>query len=133
MEVARLVVFVFLCLTTVVVCCQPSVSLRDLGLSEVQRSQLNELVSRLLPPLSPEEPTTVSSIWKTSHVSADSFFQNKYGEKINLVCCSFVLFYKKKTLTHFVFTQRVFTKKTIRSGLAVIPPSVPQPSSGRLL
>ncbi|XP_043960033.1 ATP-dependent zinc metalloprotease YME1L1-like isoform X2 [Gambusia affinis] len=58
---------------------EPSVSLRDLGLSEVQGSQLNELVSRLLPPLSPEEPTTVSSIWKTSHVSADSFFQNKYG------------------------------------------------------
>ncbi|PWA17910.1 hypothetical protein CCH79_00004011, partial [Gambusia affinis] len=57
---------------------EPSVSLKDLGLSEVQGSQLNELVSRLLPPLSPEEPTTVTSIWKTSHVSADSFFQNKY-------------------------------------------------------
>ncbi|XP_054876902.1 ATP-dependent zinc metalloprotease YME1L1-like isoform X2 [Poeciliopsis prolifica] len=58
---------------------EPSVSLRDLGLSDVQDSQLNELVSRLLPPLSPEEPPTVTSIWKTSHVSADSFFQNKYG------------------------------------------------------
>uniref|UniRef100_A0A3B3U5E0 ATP-dependent zinc metalloprotease YME1L1 n=1 Tax=Poecilia latipinna TaxID=48699 RepID=A0A3B3U5E0_9TELE len=51
---------------------------RDLGLSEVQGSQLNELVSRLLPPPSLEEPPTVTSIWKTSHVSADSFFQNKY-------------------------------------------------------
>ncbi|XP_007555834.1 ATP-dependent zinc metalloprotease YME1L1 isoform X1 [Poecilia formosa] len=58
---------------------EPSVSLRDLGLSEVQGSQLNELVSRLLPPPSLEEPPTVTSIWKTSHVSADSFFQNKYG------------------------------------------------------
>uniref|UniRef100_A0A3P9MWI9 ATP-dependent zinc metalloprotease YME1L1 n=1 Tax=Poecilia reticulata TaxID=8081 RepID=A0A3P9MWI9_POERE len=57
---------------------EPSVSLRDLGLSEVQGSQLDELVSRLMPPPSPEEPPTVTSIWKTSHVSADSFFQNKY-------------------------------------------------------
>uniref|UniRef100_A0A3B3YUT7 ATP-dependent zinc metalloprotease YME1L1 n=1 Tax=Poecilia mexicana TaxID=48701 RepID=A0A3B3YUT7_9TELE len=57
---------------------EPSVSLRDLGLSEVQGSQLNELVSRLLPPPSLEEPPTITSIWKTSHVSADSFFQNKY-------------------------------------------------------
>uniref|UniRef100_A0A3B5QSR6 ATP-dependent zinc metalloprotease YME1L1 n=1 Tax=Xiphophorus maculatus TaxID=8083 RepID=A0A3B5QSR6_XIPMA len=57
---------------------EPSVSLRDLGLSKVQGSQLNELVSRLLPPLSPEEPPTVTSTWKTSHVSTDNFFQNKY-------------------------------------------------------
>ncbi|XP_017261773.1 ATP-dependent zinc metalloprotease YME1L1 isoform X2 [Kryptolebias marmoratus] len=58
---------------------EPSVSLRDLGLSEVRVSQLNELVSRLLPVPSPEEPPTVTSIWRTSHVSADSFFQNKHG------------------------------------------------------
>uniref|UniRef100_A0A3Q2EJU4 ATP-dependent zinc metalloprotease YME1L1 n=1 Tax=Cyprinodon variegatus TaxID=28743 RepID=A0A3Q2EJU4_CYPVA len=57
---------------------EPSVSLRDLGLSEIQGSQLNELVSRLLPTPSPEEPPTVTSIWKTSHVSADNFFQNKH-------------------------------------------------------
>ncbi|XP_013860872.1 ATP-dependent zinc metalloprotease YME1L1 isoform X2 [Austrofundulus limnaeus] len=58
---------------------EPSVSLRDLGLSEVGASQLDVLVSRLLPVPSPEEPPTVSSIWRTSHVSADSFFQNKHG------------------------------------------------------
>ncbi|KAM4718485.1 ATP-dependent zinc metalloprotease YME1L1-like [Anableps anableps] len=58
---------------------EPSVSLRDLGLSEVQGSQLKELVTRLLPTPSLEEPPTVTSIWKTSHISADSFFQNKYG------------------------------------------------------
>ncbi|XP_038163849.1 ATP-dependent zinc metalloprotease YME1L1-like isoform X1 [Cyprinodon tularosa] len=58
---------------------EPSVSLRDLGLSEIQGSQLNELVSSLLPTPSPEEPPTVTSIWKTSHVSADNFFQNKHG------------------------------------------------------
>ncbi|KAM4544303.1 ATP-dependent zinc metalloprotease YME1L1-like isoform 1-T1 [Fundulus diaphanus] len=58
---------------------EPSVALRDLGLSEVQGSQLNELVSRLLPNPGPEEPPTVASVWRTSHVSGDSFFQNKHG------------------------------------------------------
>lgn len=59
---------------------QPSVSLRDLGLSEIRVSQLDELVSRLLPIPGPEEPPAVPSIWRTSHVSADNFFHNKHGE-----------------------------------------------------
>lgn len=46
-------------------------------------SQLDELVSRLLPAPTAEEPPTVTSIWRTSHVSADSFFQNKHGEQLN--------------------------------------------------
>ncbi|XP_060920170.1 ATP-dependent zinc metalloprotease YME1L1-like isoform X2 [Labrus mixtus] len=58
---------------------EPSVSLRDLGLSEVRASQLDELVSRLLPTLGTEEPPTVASAWRTSHVSANSFFHNKHG------------------------------------------------------
>lgn len=58
---------------------EPSVSLRDLGLSEIRVSQLDELVSRLLPLPGPEEPPAVSSIWRSSHVSADSFFHNKHG------------------------------------------------------
>ncbi|XP_022063740.1 ATP-dependent zinc metalloprotease YME1L1 isoform X2 [Acanthochromis polyacanthus] len=58
---------------------EPSVSLRDLGLSEVRVSQLDELISRLLPVPGPEEPPTVPSLWRTSHVSADSFFHNKHG------------------------------------------------------
>ncbi|XP_041669990.1 ATP-dependent zinc metalloprotease YME1L1-like isoform X1 [Cheilinus undulatus] len=58
---------------------EPSVSLRDLGLSEIRVSQLDELVSRLLPTPGPEEPPAVPSTWRTSHVSADSFFQNKHG------------------------------------------------------
>ncbi|KAM9839232.1 ATP-dependent zinc metalloprotease YME1L1-like isoform 2-T2 [Aulostomus maculatus] len=58
---------------------EPSVSLRDLGLSEIRMSQLDELVKRLLPTLRPEEPPTVPSVWKTSHVSADSFYHNKHG------------------------------------------------------
>uniref|UniRef100_A0AAQ5Z723 ATP-dependent zinc metalloprotease YME1L1 n=2 Tax=Amphiprion TaxID=80969 RepID=A0AAQ5Z723_AMPOC len=57
---------------------EPSVSLRDLGLSEVRVSQLDELISRLLPIPGPEEPPTVPSLWRTSHVSADSFFHNKH-------------------------------------------------------
>nr|XP_019958770.1 PREDICTED: ATP-dependent zinc metalloprotease YME1L1 isoform X2 [Paralichthys olivaceus] len=58
---------------------EPTVSLRDLGLSDISVNQLDELVGRLLPPLGPEELPTVPSVWKTSHVSTDSFFHNKHG------------------------------------------------------
>uniref|UniRef100_A0A671WIN6 ATP-dependent zinc metalloprotease YME1L1 n=1 Tax=Sparus aurata TaxID=8175 RepID=A0A671WIN6_SPAAU len=58
---------------------EPTVSLRDLGLSDIRLSQLDELVSRLLPTSGPEEPPTVASPWRTSHVSGDSFFHNKLG------------------------------------------------------
>ncbi|XP_029547837.1 ATP-dependent zinc metalloprotease YME1L1 isoform X6 [Salmo trutta] len=64
---------------------QPTVNLRDLGLSDLRVGQLDELVNRLLPSLSSEEGPAASR-WRTSHVSADSFFQNKHG-----VCiCLFV-------------------------------------------
>ncbi|XP_036790634.1 ATP-dependent zinc metalloprotease YME1L1 isoform X2 [Oncorhynchus mykiss] len=57
---------------------QPTVNLRDLGLSDLRVGQLDELVNRLLPsPGSEEGPA--ASIWRTSHVSADSFLQNKHG------------------------------------------------------
>uniref|UniRef100_A0A672ZDA1 ATP-dependent zinc metalloprotease YME1L1 n=1 Tax=Sphaeramia orbicularis TaxID=375764 RepID=A0A672ZDA1_9TELE len=59
---------------------EPSVSLRELGLSDIRESQLEELVSRLLPTLGPEEPPAGPSAWRTSHVSADNFFHNKHGE-----------------------------------------------------
>ncbi|XP_026148188.1 ATP-dependent zinc metalloprotease YME1L1-like isoform X1 [Mastacembelus armatus] len=58
---------------------EPNVSLRDLGLSEIKVGQLDEVVSRLLPIPGPKEPPSVPLIWKTSHVSADSFFHNKHG------------------------------------------------------
>ncbi|XP_029313535.1 ATP-dependent zinc metalloprotease YME1L1-like isoform X2 [Cottoperca gobio] len=58
---------------------EPSVSLRDLGLSEIRVSQLDELVNRLLPIPGSEEPPAVPSIWRSSHISADSFFHNKHG------------------------------------------------------
>ncbi|CAK6968555.1 ATP-dependent zinc metalloprotease YME1L1-like isoform X2 [Scomber scombrus] len=58
---------------------EPSVSLRDLGLSDIRVSQLDELVSRLLPTLGPEDHPAVPSTWKTSHLSTNSFFHNKHG------------------------------------------------------
>uniref|UniRef100_A0A8C7GU39 YME1 like 1 ATPase n=1 Tax=Oncorhynchus kisutch TaxID=8019 RepID=A0A8C7GU39_ONCKI len=62
---------------------QPTVNLRDLGLSDLRVGQLDELVNRLLPsPGSEEGPA--ASIWRTSHVSADSFLQNKHGEDVVL-------------------------------------------------
>lgn len=55
---------------------EPSVSLRDLGLSDLRVNQLDELVSRLLPSPAVEEPP---STWRSSHVSTHSFFHNKHG------------------------------------------------------
>ncbi|KAG9276474.1 ATP-dependent zinc metalloprotease YME1L1-like isoform X1 [Astyanax mexicanus] len=63
---------------------QPILNLKDLGLSELRLSGANELLSRLLPTLSPEDTSQpavchASSRWRTSHVSTDSFFHNKHG------------------------------------------------------
>uniref|UniRef100_A0A8C7MEU9 ATP-dependent zinc metalloprotease YME1L1 n=1 Tax=Oncorhynchus kisutch TaxID=8019 RepID=A0A8C7MEU9_ONCKI len=70
---------------------QPTVNLRDLGLSDLRVGQLDELVNRLLPsPGSEEGPA--ASIWRTSHVSADSFLQNKHGEDVVLFAESVFLF-----------------------------------------
>lgn len=64
---------------------QPTVSLRELGLSDLGVGQLSELVNRLLPRLesglsAPPAPLQYSSSWRTSHLSSDSFFHNKHGE-----------------------------------------------------
>lgn len=61
---------------------QPTLNLRDLGLSDIRASQLDELVSRLLPHPGPEEPPTFPYKWRTSHISSDSFFYNKHGELV---------------------------------------------------
>ncbi|XP_061777613.1 ATP-dependent zinc metalloprotease YME1L1-like [Nerophis ophidion] len=58
---------------------EPNVKLRELGLSDVGESQLDDLISRLLPAFGPEEPPVVPSIWRASHVSTDTFFHNKHG------------------------------------------------------
>uniref|UniRef100_A0A4W3GX91 ATP-dependent zinc metalloprotease YME1L1 n=1 Tax=Callorhinchus milii TaxID=7868 RepID=A0A4W3GX91_CALMI len=58
----------------------PMLNLRELGLSDLRSSQVDELVNRLLPCLtSVEETTAQSSQWQISHVSAQSFFENKHG------------------------------------------------------
>ncbi|PNJ17753.1 YME1L1 isoform 8 [Pongo abelii] len=56
---------------------EPSLNLRDLGLSELKIGQIDQLVENLLPGFC--KGKNISSHWHTSHVSAQSFFENKYG------------------------------------------------------
>lgn len=56
---------------------EPILNLRDLGLSELKIGQIDQLVDSLLPGFC--KGKNVSSHWHTSHVSAQSFFENKYG------------------------------------------------------
>ncbi|XP_043419423.1 ATP-dependent zinc metalloprotease YME1L1 isoform X3 [Prionailurus bengalensis] len=56
---------------------EPVLNLRDLGLSELKIGQIDQLVDNLLPGFC--KGKSVSSHWHTSHVSAQSFFENKYG------------------------------------------------------
>ncbi|KAF6133773.1 YME1 like 1 ATPase [Phyllostomus discolor] len=55
---------------------EPVLSLRDLGLSELKIGQIDQLVDYLLPGFC--KGKNISSHWRTSHVSAQSFFENKY-------------------------------------------------------
>ncbi|XP_030631111.1 ATP-dependent zinc metalloprotease YME1L1b isoform X3 [Chanos chanos] len=61
---------------------EPTWSLRDLGLTDLRVGQMGELVNRLLPYISQQEllplPKTGQNIWRTSHLSTDSFFHNKH-------------------------------------------------------
>uniref|UniRef100_A0A8C7MF03 ATP-dependent zinc metalloprotease YME1L1 n=1 Tax=Oncorhynchus kisutch TaxID=8019 RepID=A0A8C7MF03_ONCKI len=62
--------------------CEPS-GPGSIRTKDLRVGQLDELVNRLLPsPGSEEGPA--ASIWRTSHVSADSFLQNKHGEDVVL-------------------------------------------------
>ncbi|XP_023619650.1 ATP-dependent zinc metalloprotease YME1L1 isoform X2 [Myotis lucifugus] len=56
---------------------EPVLNLRDLGLSELKIGQIDQLVDSLLPGIC--KGKNISSHWHTSHVSAQSFFENKYG------------------------------------------------------
>ncbi|MCJ8745224.1 hypothetical protein PDJAM_G00127950 [Pangasius djambal] len=62
---------------------EPSWSLRDVGLTDLGVEQLDELVDRLLPcvtqDVSSKPPRAESCPWRTSYLSTDSFFHNKYG------------------------------------------------------
>ncbi|KAF5928846.1 hypothetical protein HPG69_012418 [Diceros bicornis minor] len=55
---------------------QAVLNLRDLGLSELKIGHIDQLVDSLLPGFC--KGKNVSSHWHTSHVSAQSFFENKY-------------------------------------------------------
>ncbi|XP_051266093.1 ATP-dependent zinc metalloprotease YME1L1b [Dicentrarchus labrax] len=63
-------------------CTEPMWNLRELGLSDLGAQQLDELVNRMLPRLSPQEaplPSGEQTAWRTSHLSTHSFFYNKHG------------------------------------------------------
>ncbi|XP_040208512.1 ATP-dependent zinc metalloprotease YME1L1 [Rana temporaria] len=57
---------------------EPVFNLRDLGLSELRVAQLDEIFSRLLPGFFADKKKSPSN-WHTSHVSAQSFFENRNG------------------------------------------------------
>ncbi|KPP75334.1 hypothetical protein Z043_105419, partial [Scleropages formosus] len=63
---------------------EPTLSLRDLGLTDLRPTCLNELVNRLLPSFPPEQrPRSIPSCsWRASHISTESFFKNKHGENV---------------------------------------------------
>uniref|UniRef100_A0A672R7K9 ATP-dependent zinc metalloprotease YME1L1 n=1 Tax=Sinocyclocheilus grahami TaxID=75366 RepID=A0A672R7K9_SINGR len=64
-------------------CTEPSLTLRDFGLADLGVRQLDELVQNLQPCVTQQESLsqlrTVPDIWRTSHLSSDSFFYNKHG------------------------------------------------------
>uniref|UniRef100_A0A672Z4X7 ATP-dependent zinc metalloprotease YME1L1 n=1 Tax=Sphaeramia orbicularis TaxID=375764 RepID=A0A672Z4X7_9TELE len=64
-------------------------NLRDLGLSDFGTQQLDELVNRVFPHLSPREASLSLGIegktaWRTSHLSTHSFNSNKHADFICL-------------------------------------------------
>lgn len=57
-------------------------SLRDLGLSDLGKLQLDELMNEVCPGLNSKtvsSPHTSNSQWRASHLSAHTFFHNKHG------------------------------------------------------
>ncbi|TRZ02617.1 hypothetical protein DNTS_018258 [Danionella cerebrum] len=61
---------------------EPRVSLKELSLSELRCSHLRDVLKSVLPSVDEESfPSTTPNVkaWRTSHVSAPTFFQNKYG------------------------------------------------------
>ncbi|KAK2868267.1 hypothetical protein Q7C36_000138 [Tachysurus vachellii] len=62
---------------------EPSWSLKDMGLTDLGVGQLDELVDKLLPcetqDMSLKAHRAESHPWRTSYLSTDSFYHNKYG------------------------------------------------------
>lgn len=59
-------------------------NLRELGFSDLNKQQLDELVKRVVACLKPDNtalPLGTQTSWRTSYLSTTSFFHNKHGEK----------------------------------------------------
>uniref|UniRef100_A0A4W5M662 ATP-dependent zinc metalloprotease YME1L1 n=1 Tax=Hucho hucho TaxID=62062 RepID=A0A4W5M662_9TELE len=106
---------------------QPTVNLRDLGLSDLRVGQLDELLNRLLPSLgSKDGPAT--SRWRTSHVSAESFFHNKHGEEVYVVWCTLSIQNIKNTCSFTRVQNRGFKtlRKSRRAQAGYVGPAEPE-------
>uniref|UniRef100_A0A1A8JRN2 ATP-dependent zinc metalloprotease YME1L1 n=2 Tax=Nothobranchius kuhntae TaxID=321403 RepID=A0A1A8JRN2_NOTKU len=102
-------------------------NLRELGLSDLGKQQLDELVDRVLKGLSPDDvapPVGGQTAWRASYLSTHSFFHNKHGFSWNSTDPSAVFFSKNRLsplrtvstdLNHWpvLFQSRGF--KTLRS------------------
>uniref|UniRef100_A0A1A8D4R2 YME1-like 1b n=1 Tax=Nothobranchius kadleci TaxID=1051664 RepID=A0A1A8D4R2_NOTKA len=102
-------------------------NLRELGLSDLGKQQLDELVDRVLKGLSPDDvapPVGGQTAWRASYLSTHSFFHNKHGFSWNATDPSAVFFSKNRLsplrtvctdLNHWpvLFQSRGF--KTLRS------------------
>ncbi|XP_026887513.2 ATP-dependent zinc metalloprotease YME1L1b [Electrophorus electricus] len=86
---------------------EPSWNLRDLGLTELGVGQLDALVDRLLPfvteKVSSPSPQEESNRWKTSYLSMDSFFHNKYGFSSTKMCGVSPVFCRQTVCTDLRF------------------------------
>ncbi|KAK1790772.1 hypothetical protein P4O66_014621 [Electrophorus voltai] len=86
---------------------EPSWNLRDLGLTELGVGQLDALVDRLLPfvteKVSSPSPQEESNCWKTSYLSMDSFFHNKYGFSSAKMCGVSPVFCRQTVCTDLRF------------------------------
>uniref|UniRef100_A0A1A8PTD0 ATP-dependent zinc metalloprotease YME1L1 n=1 Tax=Nothobranchius rachovii TaxID=451742 RepID=A0A1A8PTD0_9TELE len=102
-------------------------NLRELGLSDLGKQQLDELVDRVLKGLSPDDvapPVGGQTAWRASYLSTHSFFHNKHGFSWNSTDPSAVFLSKNRLsplrtvctdLNHWpvLFQSRGF--KTLRS------------------
>ncbi|RVE61467.1 hypothetical protein OJAV_G00171090 [Oryzias javanicus] len=63
-------------------CPETTWTLRELGFPDLGKQQLEEMLKRVLPHISPDVVSPQldrQTLWKTSYLSSHSFFHNKYG------------------------------------------------------
>uniref|UniRef100_A0A8C6LEV1 ATP-dependent zinc metalloprotease YME1L1 n=1 Tax=Nothobranchius furzeri TaxID=105023 RepID=A0A8C6LEV1_NOTFU len=106
-------------------------NLRELGLSDLGKQQLDELVDRVLKGLSPDDvapPVGGQTAWRASYLSTHSFFHNKHGTLTaftrSFSTFDFIYMFSSRTkgrsciLIHFICFQVLFQSrgfKTLRS------------------